>query len=181
MVSIKDFAREHGVTYEAVRKQIKRYAAELDGHIHQQGRTQYLDDVAVAFLSDHRAPAPMAIYTEDAMVKQIQKLEAENKELLQNLNQAKDRIIDLQDAQARLEAAEATQRLLTESADAAKAEAARNAQKASEEAQRADQAIREAQELRSRLEASEAREKALEDKQREFEALPFWKKPFWKG
>lgn len=140
MVSIKEFARSCGVSYEAVRKQIKRYTSELDGHIHQQGRTQYLDDVAVAFLSDHRAPAPMAIYTEDAMVKQIQELEAENKELLKNLNQAKDRIIDLQDTQARLEAAETKQKLLEESREEYKAEAARNAQKAFEEAQRAEQA-----------------------------------------
>lgn len=161
MVSIKEFARTCGVSYEAVRKQIKRYAGELDGHIHQQGRTQYLDEVAVAFLSDHRAPAPMAIYTEDAMVKQIQELEAENKELLKNLNQAKDRIIDLQDTQARLEAAETKQKLLEESRDEYKEQAEKNAQKASEEAKRANQAIREAEELRSRLEASEAREKAL--------------------
>ena len=51
-----------GVTYEAVRKQLKRYSAELEGHIHQKGRTQYLDDEAVAFLDQHHAPKPIAIY-----------------------------------------------------------------------------------------------------------------------
>lgn len=174
MVSIKDYARDCGVSYEAVRKQIRRYAAELDGHIHQQGRTQYLDDVAVAFLSDHRAPAPVAVYTEDTMAKKIEDLQQRVNDLNEELKEAYKEIALQNAAQARLEAAEATQRLLTESADLAKTEAVRNAQ-------RADQAIREAEELRSRLEASEAREKALRDRQQEFEALPFWKKPFWKG
>ena len=161
MVSIKEYARTCGVSYEAVRKQIKRYAAELDGHIHQQGRTQYLDDVAVAFLSDHRAPAPMAIYTEDAMAKQFQDLNEELKEAYKEQAQLLRQLGELQGLQARLEAAEATQKLLEESRDEYKAEAARNAQKAFEEAQRADRAVWEAEELRSRLKASDAREKAL--------------------
>lgn len=195
MVSIKDFARDFGVSYEAVRKQIKRYEDELQGHIHRQGRTQYLDDVAVAFLSEHRAPAPVAIYTEDAMLKKIQELEAEVKGLLTVKADQAEKIAELSEWKAEkalaiaeanqtrlaLEAAEAAQKDLEADKDEALAEAARNAQKASEEAQRAEQAEREAQELRIRLEAAEAREKALEDKQREFDALPFWKKPFWKG
>ena len=61
MISIKDYAGDSGVSYEAVRRQIKRYSEELDGHIRTEGRTQYLDEVAVAFLDSHRAKAPLAI------------------------------------------------------------------------------------------------------------------------
>ena len=55
MISIKDYAKNKGVSYEAVRKQVNRYKDELDGHIHKQNRTQYLDDEAVTFLDSKRA------------------------------------------------------------------------------------------------------------------------------
>ena len=52
--TIKEYARSRGITHEAVRRQIKRYAEELDGHITIQGRTKYLDLAAVEFLDQHR-------------------------------------------------------------------------------------------------------------------------------
>lgn len=61
MISIKDYARDSGVSYEAVRKQIKRYSEALDGHVRTEGRTQYLDDVAVAFLNEHRSKNPLVV------------------------------------------------------------------------------------------------------------------------
>lgn len=157
MISIKDFARDCGVSYEAVRKQIKRYAAELDGHIHQQGRTQYLDDVAVAFLADHRAPAPLAIYTEDVMAKKIDDLQQKVNALHEELKEAYKEIAAQNAAQARLEAAEATQKRLEASRDEYKALADQNAQKASEASLRADKATGEAEELQKALEALKGR------------------------
>lgn len=66
MISIKDYAKETGVSYEAVRQRIKRYEEDLNGHIHRQGRTQYLDDVAVAFLNEHRLQNPVVLYDKGA-------------------------------------------------------------------------------------------------------------------
>ena len=44
MITIRDYAKENNVSYEAIRKQIKRYEDELNGHIIKQNRTQFLDD-----------------------------------------------------------------------------------------------------------------------------------------
>lgn len=201
MLSIKDFARESGVSYEAVRQQVKRYQTELDGHVHRQGRTQYLDDVAVAFLSEHRSKPAMVVY-DAGDDRRVQELEERVNSLLEEKANQAVRISELLEWKAEhalaiasaeqtrlaLAASEAAQKALEVSRDEYKAEADRNAQKASEEAQKAaeaaqreEEALQEAQTLREQLEAAEAREKALEDKKREFEALPFWKKPFWKG
>lgn len=83
MISIKDYAQENGVTYEAVRQQVVRYKDELAGHIRKQGRTQYLDDVAVAILNDHRAQNPVVVYNKDAG-EQLRNLQAQVDELVQN-------------------------------------------------------------------------------------------------
>lgn len=62
MISIKDYAKQNNVTYEAVRQQIKRYREQLDDHIIQDGRTQYLDDIAVTFLDERRQKNPVVVY-----------------------------------------------------------------------------------------------------------------------
>ena len=54
MITIKDYAAQKNVTYEAIRKQLVRYKKELNGHIIKKNRTQYLDDYAVSFLNDRR-------------------------------------------------------------------------------------------------------------------------------
>lgn len=152
MISLKDYAKECGVTYEAVRQQVKRYQTDLEGHIHRQGKTQYLDDAAVAILDSHRSEKPMVVYEAG-----YDRLAAENEELKRKLEQARDKIIDVQDrlliaegAQARLEAAEVQQKLLMEARDDYKAEAVR--------------ARAEAEQLRNELEAAKARELALKSR-----------------
>ena len=70
MITIKDYAKSHGVSYEAVRQQIGRYInREVDGfrlvdHISKVDRTQYLDEEAVAFLDERRAKNPVIIQQE---------------------------------------------------------------------------------------------------------------------
>lgn len=66
MISIKDYAKETGVSYEAVRQRIKRYESDLEGHIQKQGRTQYLDDFAIAFLNEHRLQNPVVLFDKGA-------------------------------------------------------------------------------------------------------------------
>ena len=46
VISIKEFAQNRGVTYEAVRKQVAKYEEELRDHIVKRGRVQYLDEYA---------------------------------------------------------------------------------------------------------------------------------------
>ena len=71
MVSIKDYAKEHGVSYEAVRSQVARYMdREVDGfrlsdHISKVGRTQYIDDEGIAFLDERRSRSPIVIQQEE--------------------------------------------------------------------------------------------------------------------
>ena len=127
MLTLKDYAKEAGISYEAVRRQIKRYSAELEGHIHQQGRTQYLDDDAVAFLDGHRLEKPIAVY--DAgydrqlreMEQTISQLRSEKEDLCDRLARMGEKISELAEwkAEKALALADATQtKILLEAATA---------------------------------------------------------------
>lgn len=80
MKTIKQYAEEQGVSYEAIRKQISTYKDELKEHIVIKGRTQYLDDWAVNFLTERRKENPVIIVSQEkadeveAMRKQIETL-----------------------------------------------------------------------------------------------------------
>lgn len=91
MISMKDYATLHNISYEAVRKQVKRYETELQGHISKVGRTNYLDDEAVAFLDEKRSKNPVVIVDEDKK-NQIQRLSDENKQLLIKIVQLQDEL-----------------------------------------------------------------------------------------
>lgn len=59
--TIKELAKELNCSYEAVRKQVKRYGKELQDHIYLQHKTQYLDDYACDFLRDKRMDSPVVV------------------------------------------------------------------------------------------------------------------------
>lgn len=80
-ISIKDYAKQKGVTYEAIRKQISRYKAELEGHIVVDHRRQLLDETAVAILDKHREGNPVIVYQQDKD-EELQNLRDENNNLL---------------------------------------------------------------------------------------------------
>ena len=84
MVSIRDYAKMNNVSYEAIRQQVKRYEDELNGHIIKQNRTQFLDDVAVDILDQHRKENPVVIINKDTDSR-LKQLEDENKNLLSEL------------------------------------------------------------------------------------------------
>lgn len=65
MITIKEYARNQNVSYEAIRKQLKRYASELDGHIIRQGRQQLLDDHAIDFLNTKRQENPIIVVNQE--------------------------------------------------------------------------------------------------------------------
>ena len=95
MVSIKDYAASHGVSYEAVRRQIARYSGrEIDGfrildHIIKVNRTQYLDNEATAFLDARRAQNPVVVQQEQRD-ETIERLRAEVDLLQKRLIAAQD-------------------------------------------------------------------------------------------
>ena len=65
LMTIKQFAESQNVTYEAVRKQIVSYGEELKEHIIRNGRTQYLDEWAVEFLTKRRRENPVILLSQD--------------------------------------------------------------------------------------------------------------------
>ena len=175
MISIKDYAKLKGVSYEAVRKQVKRYESDLEGHIHRQNRTQYLDDEAVVFLDCKRAENPIVIY-EHSKDEQIDDLEDQVKQLLIKTAAQADKISELSEWKA------------DHAVALASAEQTRLALEAAEEAQRALEAqvgvltaVSEAERERtvkaekSAQEASERARKA-ESELAAYTALPWFKK-----
>ena len=86
MLTIAEYAKSRSVSYEAVRKQINRYSIELDGHIHRQGRTQYLDSDAESFLDSKRAKDPVFVLDDrDKVLQEKEQKIAELEELLQKM------------------------------------------------------------------------------------------------
>ena len=64
-VSLKDYAEQKRVSYEAVRQQVIRYKKELGNHIIRDGRQQFLDEEAVAFLDEKRQKNPVTVIQQD--------------------------------------------------------------------------------------------------------------------
>lgn len=110
LVTLKQYADDQGISYEAVRKQVIRYAEELSDHIIKQDRKQYLDQYAVTFLTERRRESPIILMNMDQneenqrLKEQIETLRVQlmtaQNELLKSQDErlkAQDRIIQLQD------------------------------------------------------------------------------------
>lgn len=91
MITIKDYAKQKGVSYEAIRKQIKRYEDELEGHLVKQNRFLMLDDEAVQFLNSKRSENPVIVY-EQNKDEELEQLRHENKVLLIQMNTVQDQL-----------------------------------------------------------------------------------------
>lgn len=92
MLSISEYAKKANVSYEAIRTQIKRYSGDLKGHIHKQGRKQFLDDYAVDFLDGKRRNNPVIVVTH-AKDDEIQMLKEENERLKNALLDAQNQLL----------------------------------------------------------------------------------------
>lgn len=92
MLSISEYAKKANVSYEAIRTQIKRYSGDLKGHIHKQGRKQFLDDYAVEFLDGKRRNNPVIVVTH-AKDDEIQMLKEENERLKNALLDAQNQLL----------------------------------------------------------------------------------------
>lgn len=95
VISIKEYAKNNNISYEAVRQQVVRYADELGDHLIKEGRQQFLDEEAVAFLDARRQKNPVVIY-QAAKDERIEELEAENGNLLKQLTLTQGMLIEEQ-------------------------------------------------------------------------------------
>lgn len=103
LMTLKQYAEEHKISYEAVRKQVIRYAEELSDHIIKQDRTQYLDPWAVKFLTERRRESPIVLMNMDQseenerLKEEVESLRVKLMTAQNELLKEKDRIISLQD------------------------------------------------------------------------------------
>lgn len=81
LISLKDYAKQNNITYEAVRQQVNRYAVELGDHIIRDGRQQFLDEEAVSFLDSKRQKNPVTII-QQSKDEEIEQLRREKEQLL---------------------------------------------------------------------------------------------------
>ena len=65
MITIKGYAEKKGVSYEAIRSQIKRYEKELGDGIFKKGRTTFINEDAERFLDERRKENPVVIVQEN--------------------------------------------------------------------------------------------------------------------
>ena len=120
LVTIKQYAESQNVTYEAVRKQIVGYGEELKDHSIRRGRTQYLDDWAVKFLTARRRENPVILLSQDKdeeiedLKARIESLQAQLMTAQNELIKAKDEIINLHVEAKELQADKAKYTLLLE-------------------------------------------------------------------
>lgn len=175
LMSLKDYAKRHNVTYEAVRQQVNRYQDKLEDHIVKQGRQQFLDEWAVQFLDEHRARNPVVIY-QASQGEEIQRLQEQNEQLLLKVAAQADELSGLYKWQADhalavagaaqtqllLEGTRAELERVKEEAAAKDAEAARARQEAAEVALAAQDAADRAAALQEQLDAERAAREAVE-------------------
>ena len=94
-MTLKQYAESKNVSYEAVRKQVIKYKKELADHIIRKDGVQYLDQDAIAFLSEKRRHSPLVIVHEEN-TDRIKELEAEVESLRAKLMTAQDEIMQTQ-------------------------------------------------------------------------------------
>ena len=99
MISIKDYAKNNNVSYEAIRRRIKRNEEVFKGHIVKKNRTQFLDDVAVEILDNHKKNNSIVIVNQ-SVDERIRQLEEENKNLLVKVASQADKIAELSEWKA---------------------------------------------------------------------------------
>ena len=205
IISLKDYAEQKNISYEAVRKQVARYKADLEGHIIMDGRQQFLDEEAVAFLDAKRQKNPVVIYQESKDEK-IEQLEDQVKQLLVKTAAQAGRIAELAqwkaDNAVLIAEANQNQRLIEEKTkeiavmegfiqDAKKQieiltkekaqEVAEARSEASEASRREQEALDKKNSVEAENEALKEVLKAAEGKLDEVKKLPWYKKLRWKG
>lgn len=95
MKTVKEVAAEIGITTQAIYKLLKTHKEELSPYVHQQGRTRFFDDAGIAILRQYNIKRSISIIEAKTQEK-ITTLELENKQLLQQLAEARQQTIIVQ-------------------------------------------------------------------------------------
>lgn len=161
VISLRDYAEQKNISYEAVRQQVARYKVELEGHVIKDGRQRFLDEEAVAILDGKRNKSPVTIIQQNKD-DEIEALRQQKETFLLKIAAQADEIAELAkwkaDQAVLIAAAEQNKvALLTAQSEAEKA-----AQEASEAIQRAITLEQEKNAIQAEFEA--------------YKALPWWKK-----
>jgi len=180
MISIREYAKAHGVSYEAIRSQVARYMdREVDGfrlsdHINKVGRTQYIDDEGAAFLDERRSRSPIVVQQEERD-ETIERLRTRVDELQARLITAQDEyrvLLSEKHAIEMREQALISDRQMIDSIRANAAQAAARAEEAEAARGKAEEEAAKAQEEAGQLRASsEQQEKAVRDAKEEADRL----------
>lgn len=104
-MTMREYAHNRHVTYEAVRSQVAKYKKELDGHTHKEDGTKkiLLDEYAVNFLDRHRAPRPVIVKAnKEETQAEIDRLNDYIKQLEAEIRKADKEIIALHEAKEKL-------------------------------------------------------------------------------
>lgn len=124
LMTLKQFADDQGISYEAVRRAVKRHGNKLNGHIIENDGVRYLDEEAVKILKERRRESPIVVQTMDQgeeireLRDQIESLRSQLMQAQNELLSSKDRIIALQDeVKAGIEDRAKYQLLLTDNED----------------------------------------------------------------
>ena len=115
-MTIKEYAKSHGISYEAVRKQLARYRKDLEGHITTEGQTKYIDDFAVAFLDKKRRTNPVVVFNQERS-DEVQLLRDQVEALKNELLATQKRVMDLQSEKQLMIEAKVKYDLLLESSN----------------------------------------------------------------
>lgn len=102
-ITLKEYAATRGIAYEAVRRQLRTYANDLEGHIGMNGNARTLDDFAVEYLDTKRAKPPVVVMSTraeqdipDASIEEIAALKTKIEELSTQLIAAQQHLIEVQ-------------------------------------------------------------------------------------
>ena len=170
VISLKEYAKNRNVTYEAVRQQVVRYADELKEHLIKDGRQQFLDEEAVAFLDERRAKNPVVVQQVDKDA-ELEELRQARENLLLKVAEQADKISALaewkaENSQLLADAKFSQERLQLATGRAEQAEGA------------LDLAIKEKIDLQAKLEEAERRAAKAEAEAEQLKSRGFFARLF---
>lgn len=113
LTTLKQYADEKHISYEAIRRQVVKYRKDLGDHITKKDGTQFLDEFAVEFLDGKRRASPVVVMQEERQ-DQIDFLTKQVEELRRQLESAREKIVELTLQKGSMEAAQSKYQLLLE-------------------------------------------------------------------
>ena len=187
MIKLQDFARDCGVTDRAIQKHLRNHEKQLEGHFQRRGKNgTWLDQTAQEYIRSLMVKQPIVVgdasqlQENEALRKKISDLQEKLILAQEQVLAGQNALMEVQAKQLALDTAEKEKKILEGFIRDAKAEIEIKDQELTESRQEARKALEEAKDLRERLEAAEAREKALDATLDEVSNLPLLKKLRWR-